>query len=562
MPTSGYWRDLQRQRITRRRLLAGAATGAAGLAVAAACGGDDNGNGANGQPTQADAGTPVYGGRFLNGTSALIETLDPHLGIGASTAFFPRIFNLLVARSPLQDDFFYYDLALEFEQPDETTWIFSLRPGVKIAPNDIGIPERDMDAQDLFESFERIKNEPQASGAVFVQNWFASHEASADGMTYTVTTPSPYAWFLYNIGAFTSMTAPRELLDHPDLASAGVGAGPFVVAPGGYSAEQRLILDRNPNYYRTDPNNNDAQLPYVDGMDLNIIPDRAALRAAFQDAQTHTYMAESEEEADDLVANYDVSVISTEPSFFFIAVTMNVERPPFDDPNVRKAVMHSINRQQYIDLIYGGDARPNGLVHWPTGNFALPEEELDELQPYDPELSRRLLTEAGHDLPLNVTVHYPATELLEHDKHVPIFLQQMQDAGFSVQEEAQELGSWIGTYTNKDYTMSLALNQLYDTPETPLNFQHSQGPFGVGLYSTGLQDPAIDAEIDRVKTITDPAALLEAVHDVQRQIYEAGPMFLPIVCAFSRTLFWNFVKNYPVDLGQQERLINDWWLEL
>ena len=563
MTSSNYWQRLQRQRISRRRMLAATGAGAAGLAIAAACGsGSDTETPAT---TASSPGVPKYGGRFKNATSAVIDTLDPHLSIASGTAYFPRIYNLLVARSPVDPEFFYYDLATEFEQPDDTTWIFSLRPGVKIAPNELGVPERDMDAFDLVESFERIKGLDQATAAGFVKNWFASHEASTDGMTYTITTPSPYAWFFFNLGMFTSMTPPRELLegDVERLRTSGVGGGPFSVAPGGYTESERLVMNKNVNYYRTDPTNNDAQLPYIDGMDLSIIPDRAGLRAAFLSAQTHTYMPESGAEAEELTSGYDVYVASQEPVFWFISATMNVEQPPFDNPDVRRAVMHSINRQQYIDLIYGGDAQANGLVHWPTGAFALPPEELDDLQEFDPELSKQLIKQAGFDMPLKVNMMFPAgIEIQELNAHIPIFLEHMKAAGFEVEQEPLDLGTWIDRYTDKNYSMSLSLNQIYETPETPLNFHHSRGPLGDNIYATGLQDAAIDAEIDRVKTITDPEALVEAVHEVQRTIYAAGPMFLPIVSAFNLDLYWNFVKKYPANIGQTQRLINDWWLDL
>ena len=562
MATSSYWNRLSRQRISRRRVLAATGGGAAGLAIAAACG-ESGGSTATG-PTRAAAGEPIRGGRFQIGTSASIDTLDPHLSIAAGTALFPRIYNLLVARSPLDPTFFYYDLAEEMETPDETTWIFSIRPGVRIAPNTLGVPERDMDAHDLFESFERIRTDPLANGGVFVNNWFASHEASDDGMTYTVTNPSPYAWFIFNLGLFTSMTPPRELLagDLEKLRTSGVGGGAFSVAEGSYKEGQGVALNRNPSYYRTDPTNNNAQLPYVDGIDMSIIQDRIGLRAAFQSKQTHSYFAASQADADELVGDYDVHVGSTEPSFWFVSVTMNVEETPFDNPDIRKAVMHSINRQEYIDLIYQEGEQANGIVHWPTGDYALPPEELDELQKYDPELSKRLIVEAGYELPLKLKVVYPITEIQELDSHVPIFLKQMSDAGFDVDEDAQDIGAWIGTYTSKSYSISLSLNQIYETPETPLDFHHSSGPLGEGLYASGLQDSAIDAEIDAVKTITDPEALVEAVHEVQRSIYAAGPMFLPIVSASNLELFWNFVKNYPSGIGQTQRLINDWWLDL
>ena len=224
--------------------------------------------------------------------------------------------------------------------------------------------------------------------------------------------------------------------------------------------------------------------------------------------------------------------------------------------------MHAINRQQYIDLVYNGDARANGLVHWPTGAYALPEEELEELQGFDPELSRQLLQDAGLDLPVPITVMFPANSTIEeHSSHLPIFLEQMAAAGFEVQQDAQDFNTWLDNYTNKNYDASLALNQVYETPEIPLDFHHSAGPAGDDIYSNGLQDPEVDAAIEEAKTITEPDELVEAIHEVQRLIYDKGPCFLPIVSPFSRTLYWNFVKNIPSGLGSTGLLINTWWLD-
>ena len=545
-------------------MLAATGAGAAGLALAAACGdsGGDAGPDGTGEP---DVGVPRYGGRYQQGSNVNIDTLDPHVSIAGGVAFFPRMYNLLVRQSSLKPEFVYNDLAESYEQPDETTWIFSIRPGVKVAPNDLGVPERDINAIDAYESFERIINLDQANAAVFVNEWFASHEASADGMTYTITTPSPYAWFLFRIGSFTSMIPPRELLagDVEQLRTAGAGGGPFSVPIGGYTEGESLVLNKNPNYYRTDPNNNNAQLPYIDGMDVKILTDRATLRTAFLDQQIHVYGAENKAEADGLLAGHDVYQASSDPTFTFISVTINVEREPFDNPNIRKAIMHAIDRQQYVDLVYGGDAQANGIVHWPTGAYALPPQELDELQKFDPELSKQLLREAGVEVPYKVKVMFPANSSIEeHSTHLPIFLEQMTAAGFEVEQDPQDFGTWLDNYREKNYDVSLSPNQVYENPETPLNFHHSAGPAGDNIFASGLADPTIDAEIDRVKTITDSEDLVQAIHDLQRQIYEAGPMFLPIVSPFSRTLYWNFVKNIPGGLGATGLLLNDWWLEL
>lgn len=564
----GYWARLQRDRITRRRLLQGTALGAAGAAGAwalAACGGGGEEGGATpgASPTGA-VETPKYGGRYLLGTDVNIDTLDPHISIAGGVGYFPRIYNVLVAQSAVNPDFFFFDLAESYEHPDDTTYIFKIRPGVKIAPNNLGISERDMDAEDAYVSFERIKNLEQANAAVFVNDWFASHEASENNTIYTVKTPKPYAWFLMRMSFFINTIPPRELIqDNPDrMKQVAVGGGPYFVTS--YVEGQNLNLDKNPNYYRTDENNNNAKLPYIDGIDVRIIPDRAALRTAFLSKQSYQYGAENRAEAEQLLnQNSQLWQGEPQPVFTFISFTMNVTRKPWDDPRVRKAAMYAINRQQYIDIVYKGDAKPNGLVHWPTGAYALSEDELNELQPYDPERSKQLIQEAGYQLPLKIKVMYPANSTIEeHNAHLPIFLEQMRAAGFEVEQDPQDFGTWLNNYTDKNYDASLALNQVYETPEIPLDFHHSRGPAGDNIYATGLQDPEVDKAIEDAKSITDPEELVKAIHDVQKLIYEKGPMFLPIVSPFSRTLYWNFVKNVPQGLGATGLLINTTWLDL
>ena len=568
MARTNYWQRLQSQRITRRRLMVGAGVGVAGLAVAEACG-DGGGNGTSPTSTSVVSATatplptPKRGGRYQDVDTVTFDTFDPHLSVAAGPEKFPRVYNVLVTQSALKPEFIFNDLAESYEAPDPggVEWIFTIRSGVKIGPNPHGVPERDMDAEDVRVSFERFKNLAGASAAQFVVDWWVSHVVS--GNTYTVTTKAPYAWFLLNIGRNISTTPPREMIELGGdfMNQNAAGGGPFVLTS--ITEGEGLSFDRNPNYYRTDPNNNNAQLPYVDGFDSRLIPDRATRRTAFIDAQVYEYGAGNKAEANDLIANHDVSLTSAVPTFTFIAFTMNVTKPPWDNPLVRRAAMHALNRQEFVDIVYGGDAQVNGVVHWPTGAFALPPEELDELQKFDPELSKQLIQQAGHDLPLTIKVMFSSgVSTQEIDEHLPVFLGQMEEAGFRIEQDPQDLSTWLQNYTEKSYDASLSLNLPYETAEIPLDWQHSKGPAGSDTFSNGIMDPEIDALIEATKTLTDPDELVAAVHDAQRQIYAAGPAFLPIASPFSRTLRHNFVKNWPVGLGATETIVNDWWLDL
>ena len=559
MLKKNYWARLQRERISRRRLLGAAGVGAAGLAVAAACG-DDGGGGGDPTPgVQAEPTamlTPQPGGRYLQTTPVISDALfglDPHLSIAAGLAYFARTYNVLINRSAVDPDFVLNDLASNLENPQPTEYIFTIRPGVKIAPNTLGIEERDMDAEDCVVTYDRITEQDLANAAQFVKQYFASHEAT-DPMTYRVDTTTPYAWFEFNIGRAISTIPPREMIQGDNLLREnGVGGGPFVIS--NFVEGESVSLERNTNYYK-------PGRPYMDGWDVTIIPDRPLLRASFLAQESYQYGAATDAEVDELVGGNDVYKASDDPTYTYISFTMNVTKDPWKDPKVRKAALHAIDRQVYIDIIYEGAARANGLVHWAVTG-ALSDEELQDLQPFDPELSRSLLREAGVADPLPINVIFPTGPTQEHEDHLPIWIRQMEQAGFKVNQQPKDIAAWLNDYRNLDYECSLALNQIYETAEIPLDFQHSRGPAGSDIYATGLRDPVIDAEIDATKSIIDFDERVAAIQEVQRKIYDAGPTTIPIVTPFSRTIYWDFVKNVPTGLGTTGLFLTDgMWLDV
>ncbi len=281
---SYYWDKMMAARVNRRRVLqsAGVAGAAAGAVWLVGCGGGAKtektpsigGTKAAGSPTANKAGydvaneqnPPRAGGRFQEVATVSFDTFDPHVGIAYSTAYFPKLYNVLVNQSALRPEFIVHDLAISYENPDSITWVFKIRPGVKIAPNELGVPERDMTAEDVVATFERIKTEPRAGNGSFVKQYV--DKVTATGDVVTIRTKQPYAWFLNRVGIFINTIPPSELLASDTMIgkmrTKSAGGGPYVLVSSieGEGAK----MNRNPNYYGKDENNGDAQLPYIDGI--------------------------------------------------------------------------------------------------------------------------------------------------------------------------------------------------------------------------------------------------------------------------------------------------------
>jgi|CXWL01.1.fsa_nt_gi peptide/nickel transport system substrate-binding protein len=568
-----YWGKYTNRRVSRRKMLqtTGLAGAAAGAVLVVGCGGgDDEPKGTPAAGKSPTGGTPVVeatskpsglevlneknppvpGGRLRLSTGADFGTWDPHISVAAAANYFPQVYNLLVNQSTLDASYYFNDLSESNETPDENTWNFKIRKGVKVGPNDLGVPERDLDADDARATYQRIKDEPKAgNGAIkpFLDT------VSAAGDIFTIKTTKPYAWLLYRAGIFTSTIPPKELLADADsiakMSTKSAGGGPFRLSS---STEGEVAkMDANPSYYRKDDRNSNAALPYRAGIDLLVIRDRAAVRTAFLnsnfDEAIHIYGAESKQDADDVASNGN-SFITKDPATTFIAFTMNPEKPPFTDERVRKAVGFAINRQQIVDLVYGGDAEANGLVHWPMGDYAYRGEELKAIQPYDVAEAKKLVEAVGG---IKFKMMYPsASNIQQHDQHLPIFLQQMADAGIEIEQDPIDFGTWYANYQTLNYVASLSLNQSYETPEVPIDFQSAGGPLSDRSFAIGLQgDAEIDAAILKTKQAFDVEERIQAVRDAQKLIYAKGPTFLPLVTPFGYTVYNKRLRNIITGLG-------------
>ena len=573
MPTT-YWDKFTTHRVSRRRLLQSASltAAAAGAVLIVGCGdsGDSGGSSTTGatpglppqssDPTKPDIlnplNPPVPGGRYSVSLGEPFDTFDPHIAVAGSTDFFPRLYNSLVHQSAMKPEFVIFDLAESYENPDELTWNFKIRPGVRIGPNDLGVPERDLDADDVVATFARMKNDARTSNGAFAKKYVDMVEAQGDHVV--IRTTKPYAWFLSRLGSFFNTIPPRELLASDaaiaKMRDASAGAGPYRVTSAIEGEGARMV--RNPSYYLRDAATA-LPLPYINEIDAKILLDRSTARTGFLSGQFHSYYPENKSEADALASD-DRFYTERDAGVTFISVVMNPKRPPFQDPRARRALALALDREQYSQLVYGGDARPDGLVHWSMGSYAYEGEALKQRQPFDLAEARSLVEAMGG---LRVNFSYPnSVPLDQHDAHLTIFLEQMRAAGIELDEEPVEFANWLDRYAKEDYTLTLALNQVYETPEMPLDFHHTGGPLADGSYSSGLGEADVDAAIDATKQALDFEARKSAVLAAQDLIWSKDPAFLPLVTPYRYRAHSRKLHNMPSGIGTSHLWLTSMWL--
>ena len=143
---------------------------------------------------------------------------------------------------------------------------------------------------------------------------------------------------------------------------------------------QHVIIKRNPDYFGTPGK--------ADTMTFRPVPEAGARVIELEAGNADIALNIAPESADKIKQNSKTELV-VEPSSFQIFFELNTTKPPFDDPRVRLAINHAIDRDDIIEKILNGYGnKPEGI--FPEGAQGRSKQTA---YPYDPEKARKMIAE-------------------------------------------------------------------------------------------------------------------------------------------------------------------------
>jgi peptide/nickel transport system substrate-binding protein len=310
-----------------------------------------------------------------------IQNLDPAFRIGAVESNIGRcVCRRLVMFKPGSFEW-ENDAAAEISQPDPKRIEFRLKPGMMFHG---GFGE--MTAEDVKFSFERF-SQTGADGkkSSYAKDWAALDQVEVTG-TYTgrlhLKNAAPALWLIAiadGSGLIVSRRAYDKLGDK--AATQMIGAGPYTMAewvPG-----QRILLRADPDYLGPKPHFREVVIRPIQEFKTAEL----AFRAGEVDF-TRLLAANAAEFAKETSGR-----VVQRDSINYVWVGINVEKPPFDDIRVRRAIRSAIDVDEVLLAAYNGAVgraralmAPGLLGHWKDA----------PVYKHDPAAAKKLLAEAGH----------------------------------------------------------------------------------------------------------------------------------------------------------------------
>lgn len=444
------------------------------------------------------AGAPKAGGTLTVALNGEIDTIDPHVSVTiVGFQVYTQIYEGLVILNKTLDGVEPL-LAESWEQPDDLTYTFHLRQGVKFHNG------TDFTAKDVEYTFNRVMDEATGSSR---RPDFTPVEALevVDDYTVKFTLSAPYGPFLSKLENLRIVPADPSI----DITQTPVGTGPFKFVE--WVSGQQITLEKNPDYWM-------EGLPYLDQVIFRPIAEPSTRVVELQTGSVDVLNELPFKDAETLAADANLQV------FRILGVVrdhigFNMSQPPFqDNPNLRKAIAWAIDRQTIADSIMFGLAQP-AQVAIPTTNWGYNPATAGAYG-YDLEKAREFYDQADPK-PTSITVKVSPT-YPDEVKMAELMQQDLAKIGIDLQIEQLEWSNWIQqVVSDGNYEMEIVLISGGSDPDDFFYQWHHTGEvFNLWRYS----DPAMDAMLEEARATVDQAARKVLYYQIQEKLIEDIPL--------------------------------------
>lgn len=523
--------------IDRRRYLRYLGVGAAGVPLAGCA--TESGSDAEtptSSPSESDEQTPTEASDQKRSDKTLVigmgskpETLDPHKATRLPekeiiTSFAEPLFR----DDPSQDPAPH--LVSDFKQNDDATqFTFTVKDGIKFHD---GEP---FNAESAVWNLNRIKeNSPSASDISAEQ--IENIEATGD-MEFVVEYANPFPLLprrltIWNFAMVSQKAVEEAGKDFGQSTVVGTGPYKFESWERGTAITTTRFED-----YSWGPDWLSTQGPgYVGKFRFEHHPEASTLLNELTtggvDGSKSVLLAFAKD-----IENHENTKLSRKRFTRQAYLCPNVQKEPFNDPEVRRAVVNAVNKEAVLQSAVNGEGYKIWNCVTPAHKNALSEEESKQLgQQFNPDKARQRLENAGwtNDNKGEVRTKNGKelaidffTYTIEREKRVGKAVAPMlKNVGFKVNLKILEAGTLYKQVESGEHNLLvMALGGTYGL-EWLENALHSDRWFTEGgcCNFSIWKDDQFDSLIEKAKMETDQQTRQEHIKEAQRIVLKAAPV--------------------------------------
>lgn len=407
---------------------------------------------------------------------------------------------------------------------DDTVWTFTLREGVTFHNG------RPVNAEAVRASFLRAKD-PATQSAVAAGLLAPVDDVVAVGeYTLEFHLARPYYLLIENLTqqalAVIDAQAAAEL--GADFNRRPVLTGPWKVGP--WASGSQITLERNPDYAWGPEYAHDGAA-YLDTIVFQVIPDQATATAAFL-AGNVDLLTVAPSDVEQLSDAGGYTMLSFMRKGLGLYMAYNVNKAPFDDPLVRRAMAYLIDKDALVAVSLRGLGQP-ACGPLPPSILGYWDGICEYAAPYDPARGLEILAEAGYTQqggklvkdgqPLAFSIITSST--YGWPQSAQVVQAMLKELGITVHVELVEHTTLLAQGREGAH-QAIFLGYTYTSADI-LNSYLNSANIGTGYNWAHYADPEIDSRLALTRGASDDALRAETYAELQRMVLDLG-LWLPL----------------------------------
>jgi peptide/nickel transport system substrate-binding protein len=395
---------------------------------------------------------------------------------------------------------------------DGTELTFPLRQGVKWHD---GKPFTAADVKctlDLLQgkAAEKLRINPRKS-------WFDNvAEVTSNGdyeVTFHLKQPQPSLLAMLATGwspIYPCHVSPVQMRQAP------IGTGPFKFVE--FKPNESIKLVRNPDYWK-------PGRPYLDGIEYRIIKDVSTRLLSFIAGKEDVYFGVTMPQVKDVRTQVPQGICDMTIPNVARNLLVNREVPPFNNPDLRRAMSLTLDRQAYVDTIADGQGAIGGAMQPPPeGVWGMPTYAFRALPGYDPDIAasraqaRKIMEKLGYGPNNRLATRVVTRNLAPYRDPAVILISQLKEIYIDADLNPLDTSQWYPTLMRKDYKVALNVTETaVDDPDVAFYENYKCGAL---RNYTGYCNSEVDRLIDRQSVMSDVQKRKKLVWEIERKLID------------------------------------------
>ncbi|MEP1768796.1 MAG: ABC transporter substrate-binding protein [Sulfitobacter sp.] len=379
-----------------------------------------------------------------------------------------------------------------------------------------------------------------------------------DDKTVVFTLKQPFGPFLGIFETGTMPMIPKHIYEGTEYATnpannTPIGTGPFKFEE--WNRGSYIHLVKNEDYYMEGK-------PYLNEIYYQVIPDAASRAVAFETGKVDILPGGS-------VENFDIprltamdNVCSTDKGWEFFGphswMWMNMHEGPMADKNLRKAVMHALDREFARDALWNGNGQ---VAKGPVSSVTRFHEANTPDITFDPEKAKEYLAASDYDGETLRLLPLPYGETWQ--RWAEATRQNLADVGIKVDIVATDVAGWNQKVA--DWEFDMAFTYLYQYGDPALGVSRTFVSSNIAKGSpwnnvSGYVNPEVDALFADAAIQASDAARQELYTKAQNIIVDDVPVAWMLELAFPTIYRCDVMNPISTAIGVNDGM-RDAWLD-